>query len=106
LQLLGSDPNAISSPQALSLAGLTLTALDGPGARPPARPILGRTEIENFHISAGWGAYGFKAAPIVGKTLAELVHTGHTPELIAPFALERFYEDRLVSELATAAVSH
>ena len=33
-------------------------------------------------------------------------HTGTTPELIAPFALERFYEDRLVSELAAAAVSH
>ncbi len=31
---------------------------------------------------------------------------GRTPELIAPFALERFYEDRLVSELAAAAVSH
>ena len=29
-----------------------------------------------------------------------------TPELIQPFALERFYEDRLVSELAAAAVSH
>jgi hypothetical protein len=27
-------------------------------------------------------------------------------ELIAPFAVERFYEDRLVSELAAAAVSH
>jgi len=26
--------------------------------------------------------------------------------LIEPFALERFYEDRLVSELAAAAVSH
>jgi sarcosine oxidase subunit beta len=50
--------------------------------------------------------YGFKAAPIVGKTLAELVATGRTPELIAPFALERFYEDNLVSELAAAAVSH
>ena len=29
-----------------------------------------------------------------------------TPDLIAPFALERFYEDKLVSELAAAAVSH
>ena len=29
-----------------------------------------------------------------------------TPDLIEPFALERFYEDRLVSELAAAAVSH
>jgi sarcosine oxidase subunit beta len=73
---------------------------------PDYSPILGRTEVENFHVSAGWGTYGFKAAPIVGKTLAELVATGRTPDLIAPFALERFYEDRLVSELAAAAVSH
>ena len=50
---------------------------------PDYSPILGRTEVENFHISAGWGTYGFKAAPIVGKTLAELVATGRTPELIA-----------------------
>jgi sarcosine oxidase, subunit beta len=73
---------------------------------PDYSPILGATEVENFHVSAGWGTYGFKAAPIVGKTLAELVATGRTPELIAPFTLERFYEDRLVSELAAAAVSH
>jgi sarcosine oxidase subunit beta len=73
---------------------------------PDYSPILGRTEVENFHVSAGWGTYGFKAAPIVGKTLAELVHSGRTPDLIEPFALERFYEDRLVSELAAAAVSH
>ncbi|HWD64486.1 MAG TPA: FAD-dependent oxidoreductase [Solirubrobacteraceae bacterium] len=73
---------------------------------PDYSPILGATELENFHVSAGWGTYGFKAAPIVGKTLAELTATGRTPELIAPFALERFYEDKLVSELAAAAVSH
>jgi sarcosine oxidase, subunit beta len=73
---------------------------------PDYSPILGPTEVENFHVSAGWGTYGFKAAPIVGRTLAELVATGRTPDLIAPFALERFYEDRLVSELAAAAVSH
>jgi sarcosine oxidase subunit beta len=73
---------------------------------PDYSPILGVTEVENFHVSAGWGTYGFKAAPIVGQTLAELVATGRTPELIAPFTLERFYEDRLVSELAAAAVSH
>lgn len=73
---------------------------------PDYSPILGVTEVENFHVSAGWGTYGFKAAPIVGRTLAELVATGSTPELIAPFALERFYSDRLVSELGAAAVSH
>jgi sarcosine oxidase, subunit beta len=73
---------------------------------PDYSPILGKTEVDNFHVSAGWGTYGFKAAPIVGKTLAELVATEKTPALIEPFALERFYEDRLVSELAAAAVSH
>ena len=73
---------------------------------PDYSPILGRTELENFHVSAGWGTYGFKAAPIVGVTLAELVATGKTPDLIAPFALERFHTDTLVSELAAAAVSH
>jgi sarcosine oxidase subunit beta len=73
---------------------------------PDYSPILGQTEVENFHVSSGWGTYGFKAAPIVGKTLAELVATGRQPELIEPFRLERFYTDELVSELAAAAVSH
>ena len=64
---------------------------------PDYSPILGQTEVENFHVSAGWGTYGFKAAPIVGQTLAELVATGRQPDLIQPFALER---------VAAAAVSH
>jgi len=73
---------------------------------PDYSPILGRTEVDGFLLSAGWGTYGFKAAPIVGKTMAELVATERTPELIEPFALERFYRDRLVSEVGAAAVSH
>ena len=73
---------------------------------PDYSPILGVTELEGFLVSCGWGTYGFKAAPIVGTTLAELVAAGRTPDLIAPFALERFYEDAPVSELAAAAVSH
>ena len=73
---------------------------------PDYSPILGRTEVDGFLLSAGWGTYGFKAAPIVGKTMAELVATNQTPKLIEPFALERFYRDRLVSEVGAAAVSH
>ena len=73
---------------------------------PDYSPILGATEVEGFLVSCGWGTYGFKAAPIVGTTLAEQIATQQTPQLIAPFALERFYRDRLVSELAAAAVSH
>ena len=73
---------------------------------PDYSPILGKTELDGFLVSTGWGTYGFKAAPIVGTTLAELIVSGETPSLIAPFALERFYTDTLVSELAAAAVSH
>jgi sarcosine oxidase subunit beta len=73
---------------------------------PDYSPILGVTEVDGFLVSCGWGTYGFKAAPIVGMTLAELVATKQTPALIAPFALERFYKDMPVSELAAAAVSH
>jgi sarcosine oxidase subunit beta len=73
---------------------------------PDYSPILGVTEAEGFLVSCGWGTYGFKAAPIVGTTLAELVATKETPALIEPFALERFYKDTPVSELAAAAVSH
>jgi sarcosine oxidase subunit beta len=73
---------------------------------PDYSPILGRTEVDGFLVSTGWGTYGFKAAPIVGVTLAELVATSRTPALIQPFELERFYRDELVSELAAAAVSH
>jgi sarcosine oxidase, subunit beta len=73
---------------------------------PDYSPILGATEVDGFLVSCGWGTYGFKAAPIVGTTLAELVATKQTPALIAPFALERFDKDTPVSELAAAAVSH
>ncbi len=73
---------------------------------PDYSPILGLTEVDGFIIDCGWGTYGFKASPIVGTTVAELVATKKTPALIEPFKLERFYSDTLVSELAAAAVSH
>jgi sarcosine oxidase subunit beta len=73
---------------------------------PDYSPIMGVTEIGGFIVDCGWGTYGFKASPIVGTTLAELVATGATPQLIEPFKLERFSTDMLVSELAAAAVSH
>jgi sarcosine oxidase subunit beta len=37
--------------------------------------------------------------------VAELIATGKTPELIRPFQLSRFSENRLVGEKAAAAVS-
>jgi sarcosine oxidase subunit beta len=73
---------------------------------PDYSPIMGTTQVEGFFVDGGWGTYGFKAAPISGVCMAELVATGRTPKLIEPFALSRFWDRRLVSELAAAAVSH
>ena len=70
---------------------------------PDYAPILGPVEwIDGFILSCGWGSWGFKAAPVAGKRIAELIDTGETPELIKPFALSRFREDRLVNERAAA----
>jgi len=74
---------------------------------PDYSPILGTVDApRGFILDVGWGTYGFKAGPIAGKKIAELIATGKTPELIAPFALSRFYEGKLVSERGAAAVSH
>ena len=73
---------------------------------PDYSPIMGETEVDGFLIDGGWGTYGFKATPICGVTMAELIDTGRVPELIAPFAISRFRDHALVSEIAAAAVSH
>jgi sarcosine oxidase subunit beta len=73
---------------------------------PDYSPIMGKTEVDGFLVDCGWGTYGFKAAPISGVCMADLIATGKTPSLIEPFALARFWDRRLVSELAAAAVSH
>ena len=69
---------------------------------PDYSPLMGPTEVEGFYVNAGWGTWGFKATPIAGVTMAELVATGKAPELIAPFRLDRFRDDRAVSERASA----
>ena len=73
---------------------------------PDYSPIMGFTPVQGFVQDVGWGTYGFKASPIAGKTIAELIATGETPDLIAPFALDRFFNDRLVGEKAAASVGH
>ena len=70
---------------------------------PDYAPILGKVDgLEGFVLSSGWGSWGFKAAPVAGKNLAELVATGETPPLIKPFSLSRFLEGKLVNERAAA----
>jgi sarcosine oxidase, subunit beta len=65
-------------------------------------PILGETGVPGFLITTGWGTWGFKAIPAGGEQLAELIATGRTPELIAPFALSRFARDHALADQASA----
>ncbi|MBW3602657.1 MAG: FAD-dependent oxidoreductase [Actinobacteria bacterium] len=73
---------------------------------PDYSPIMGVTPVEGFYVDVGWGTYGFKAGPVAGEAMAELVATGKTPELIAVFDLDRFAEGRLVGEKGAASVGH
>jgi sarcosine oxidase, subunit beta len=65
-------------------------------------PILGETGVPGFLITTGWGTWGFKAIPAGGEQMAELIATGRTPALIAPFTLERFGRDHVLADQASA----
>ena len=65
-------------------------------------PIMGETGVDGFLITTGWGTWGFKAIPAGGEALAERIATGRTPDLIAPFGLERFRRDHVLADQASA----
>lgn len=70
---------------------------------PDYAPIMGTVDgLPGFLISCGWGTWGFKAGPVGGFTMAELIATGNTPDLIEPFNLRRFASGKLVNERAAA----
>src|SRR5207245_11387156 len=74
---------------------------------PDFAPIICETdEVEGFYLDVGWGTYGFKAGPAAGYRVAELIATGQTPKVIAPFTLTRFADLQPLGEKAAAAVSH
>ena len=57
---------------------------------PDYSPIMGKTDIDGFYLTTGWGTWGFKAIPAGGEQMARLIGEGETPELMAPFSLDRF----------------
>jgi sarcosine oxidase, subunit beta len=61
-------------------------------------PIMGKTGVDGFYITTGWGTWGFKAIPAGGEQMAEAIATGQTPKLIAPFSLDRFAKDRTMAD--------
>ncbi|MGY0399411.1 MAG: FAD-dependent oxidoreductase [Ostreibacterium sp.] len=73
---------------------------------PDYSPIMGLSPVENYYLDAGWGTWGFKATPISGKMMAELIATKRVPDLIKPFELDRFYRFEQINEAGATAASH
>lgn len=73
---------------------------------PDFSPVMGETPVRDYYIDAGWGTWGFKATPVSGKRMAETLATGRVPDLIRPFALERFARCDQVGEKGAASVGH
>jgi heterotetrameric sarcosine oxidase beta subunit len=61
-------------------------------------PILSATPLQGFYVNTGWCYGGFKTTPAVGEILAEMIATGRTPPLAAPFSLDRFASGHIVQE--------
>ena len=58
-------------------SGLMPFSLDG-------RPIIGRIpQMEDLYIVSGLASSGFGRGPMAGKLIADYVHTGHRPQVLA-----------------------
>lgn len=60
--------------------------------------IIGEMPVDNLYFNCGWGYAGFKATPAVGWEMAELLQSGNTPNLLKPFALNRFETGALIDD--------
>lgn len=76
------------------------TPTSGPGVKvwtgprpmtPDGLPVIGWLPgYRNLAIASGHAMLGVSLAPVTGEAIAELLATGHPPELIAPFDPARF----------------
>jgi len=58
---------------------------------PDNQPILGPAPgWENVTLAIGHGSTGIMLSAITGQTIAELIFTGQTPQMLLPFTLRRF----------------
>ncbi len=58
---------------------------------PDNQPILGPAPgWENVMLAVGHGSVGIMLSAITGKTIAESIVQGEVPQIVQPFALERF----------------
>ncbi|QUS56537.1 FAD-dependent oxidoreductase [Pseudovibrio brasiliensis] len=73
---------------------------------PDYSPIMGTSPLDNYWLDAGWGTWGFKSTPASGYYMAQTVANQVMPDMIKPFALDRFYKYKLVNEMGATAASH
>lgn len=73
---------------------------------PDSSPIIGKTPVEGFYISTGWGTGGFKGIPAGGDTLAYTIAKDKQHPLIEPFTLDRFATGALIDESGAAGIAH
>jgi sarcosine oxidase, subunit beta len=73
---------------------------------PDYSPIMGASPLANLWLDCGWGTWGFKATAVAGKRMAETIAKGRVPDVLKPFALERFETFRLLNEMGATAASH
>lgn len=57
---------------------------------PDARPIIGKTKVENFFVACGFSGHGFMVAPVTAKLMSELIVDGKTSIPIDNLSIERF----------------
>lgn len=64
-------------PIARTWAGLMPFSLDG-------RPIIGKIpQLDSLYIVSGLASSGFGRGPMAGKLIADYIHTGHRPQVLA-----------------------
>ena len=73
---------------------------------PDYSPIMGESPVTGLWLDCGWGTWGFKATPVAGKRMAECIATGRVPDLLKPFALDRFERFALLNEMGATAAGH
>ncbi len=70
---------------------------------PDMAPILdGNVGFDGLYLDVGWGYFGFKSGPVTGKYMAEFIAREEAPDILRPFALGRFLENRYLGETATS----
>jgi glycine oxidase len=53
-------------------------------------PILGYTSLDGYIMATGMFRNGLLLTPVISQTIADLIISGTTPAIIAPFSIERF----------------